>query len=384
MFKERMRTRCCRTVPFPSQHSLPMPKSILTILLFCCALHSWGQDSRNNAAALNKKADTQANKLEHVVFRDSVLFYHQVVEVVKLSLQCDEQDRMPNRKGEVKPRYEKDNSKRLSVFRPQLIDAGIYFVKSHLRDEGVAAWQLYLRSALNPLMKNEPDETGIAAYYIAQTELAARSYKAADRYADIALRYDETAQQGAEIKAQCMSATMVTAEDSLRYLAVLTQLYKTDPTNQEYFSWIMQFYSHPSKQFDLTQFVDQQLEDNSKSYVPWVLKGEIAMNAERWDEAIQAYQQADELRPELIPIIYNIAVCLNNKVLAMQQEREGTKSEREGLLAQSRNYLERVRVLDPYQRQVQWVAPLYLVYKLLDDKVHADELEPIVNKFKTQ
>lgn len=361
-----------------------MPKPILTIFLLCCSLHLWGQGSRENAAQLNKKADTQVSKLERVAFRDSVTYYRQVVDVVSLSLKCDEQDRMPNRKGEVKPRYEKDNTKRLSAYRPQLIDAGIYFVKSHLRDEGVAAWQLYLRSALNPLMKHETDESGIAAYYIAQTELAARSYKAADRYADIALRYDETAQQGAEVKAQCMSATMVNAEDSLYYLAVLTQLYKTDPTNQEYFSWIMQFYSHPSKQFNLAHFVDQQLEENPNSYVPWVLKGEIAMNAERWDEAIQAYQQADELNPELIPIIYNIGVCLNNKVLEMQQGREGTKGEREGLLAQSRNYLERVRIADPQQRQVQWVAPLYLVYKLLDDRVHAEELEPIVSKFKAQ
>lgn len=355
-----------------------------TILLLClfAVLTSQAQDSREQASNFDKKADTQAKKLKDRTFRDSITYYRLVVDVVNYSLQCDEQDRKPNRKGEVKPRYEKDNRTRLNTYRPQLIDAGLHFTRQRLRDEGIAAWKLYLKTAVNPLMAQEEDESGIAAYYIAQAELANRSYRAADRFADIALKYDETALQAAEVKAQCMSATMVNDEDSVRYLAVLTKLYQTNPTNQEYFAWIMQFYSHPSRKHNLAQFVDQQLEDNPGSYVPWVLKGEIAMNAKRWDEAIQAYQQADELNPELIPIIYNIGVCMNNRVLEMQETKKGTKAEAESLLAQSRNYLERVRVKDPHQKQVQWVGPLYMAYKLLGDKIHAEELEPIVNKFK--
>lgn len=359
-----------------------MRNTILTILMALLSLSTWAQNSSKQAAQLNKQAESKAEQLERLAFRDSVSFYRTVVEVVTLSLQCDEQDRIPNRKGAVKPKFTTGNTDRLAHCRPLLIDAGLMFVREKMRDEGIAAWQLYLKSTLSPLVKNQADESGIAAYYIAQAELQNRSYKAADRYADIAIRYDETAQHAAEIKAQCMSATMKNQTDSVRYLTVLTQLYKTAPTNQEYFSWIMQFYSHPSKTHNLANFVDQQLEENPGSYVPWVLKGEIAMNAKRWEEAIQAYQQADELKPELVPIIYNIGVCMNNRVVEMQQNHEGTKADMESLLAQSRNYLERVRVKDPQQKQVQWVTPLYMVYTLLGDRVHAEELEPIVNKFK--
>lgn len=347
-----------------------------------CALTLWAQDAREQASQFNKQADAKTSQLAHRTYRDSIVYFRTVADVVSLSLQCDEKDRMPNRKGEVKPKYEKDNHRRLTTYRPQLIDAGIHFVREHLRDEGIAAWKLYLKVAVNPLTKDQPDESGIAAYYIAQTELVNRSYKAADRYADIALRYDETAQQAAEVKAQCMAAQMTSDEDSVRYLAVLTQLYKTDPTNQEYFSWIMQFYSHPSKKHNLANFVDQQLEENPNSYVPWVLKGEIAMNAKRWEEAIDAYQQADQLQPDLLPIIYNIGVSMNNRVVEMQQTRTGSKAEADKLLAQSRNYLEQVRVKDPKQNKVQWVAPLYMVYTLLGDRIHAEELEPIVRGFK--
>lgn len=359
-----------------------MLKHFLPLLLACSVHTLWAQDSRQQASQLNKQASTKVEQLESRTYKDSIVFYRTVVDVVSLSLQCDEQDRKPNNKGAIKTKFEKDNHARLAAFLPLLIDAGLHFVHERLRDEGVAAWKLYLKTAVNPLLKQDTDESGIAAYYIAQTELARHNYKTADRYADIALRYDETAQQAAEVKAQCMAATMTNDEDSVRYLAVLTQLYKTDPTNQEYFSWIMQFYSHPSKQHNLANFVDQQLEENPGSYVPWVLKGEIAMTAKRWDEAIDAYQQADQLQPGLTPIIYNIGVSMNNRVVEMQQTKNGSKAEMDQLLAQSRNYLEQVRTKDPRQNQVKWVAPLYMVYTLLGDKVHAEELEPIVHGFK--
>ena len=58
------------------------------------------------------------------------------------------------------------------------------------------------------------------------------------------------------------------------------------------FSWIMKFYQNPTPRFNLEDFVDKILEDNTaNSVVPWILKGEIAMHAERWDEAIDAYNR---------------------------------------------------------------------------------------------
>lgn len=361
-----------------------MRKVLILFLLVCPLLMCHAQDNRQQTAQLNQKAEEIVDFLQSNTFRDSVVYYRKIVDLVSKSLKCDESDRMPNRKGEIKPKFEKANLERLSTYRPLLIDAGLYLVEHNMVDEGVIAWKLYLRTALNPLMKQEVDESAIAAYYLAQIELSQRNFKSADKFADIALKDDETAQDAAEIKAQCMNATMVSEEDSLKYLAVISQLYKTAPNNEKYFAWIIQFYSHPSAKHNLDHFVDRQLEENPHSMVPWILKGEIAMRAKRWDEAIEAYRQADEINPEQVPVIYNIGVCINNKVIEMQQQKKGTKTELEDLLAQSRNYLERVRVKDPRQDKVKWVQPLYLAYTLLGDKIHAAELEPIAHGFKRQ
>ena len=50
--------------------------------------------------------------------------------------------------------------------------------------------------------------------------------------------------------------------------------------------------------------------------------------------------------------------------------------------ADARNYLERVRAKDPRRNKVDWVNPLYMAYTLLGDKIKAQELEALTNKFK--
>lgn len=79
-----------------------------------------------------------------------------------------------------------------------------------------------------------------------------------------------------------MHNKMVNEEDSLRYLFVIQQLC-LDPTNETYFSWIMKFYQNPTPKFNIEDFIDRILK-NTNSTVPWILKGEIAMHAERWEE----------------------------------------------------------------------------------------------------
>ena len=50
--------------------------------------------------------------------------------------------------------------------------------------------------------------------------------------------------------------------------------------------------------------------------------------------------------------------------------------------AEARTYLERVRAKDPRRNRVDWVGPLYLDYTVLNDKIKAEELEPLVTNYR--
>ncbi len=219
------------------------------LILFFCALFCIqivdAQDMHKQAESFNRLARNAFSKIEKQSDRDSITIFKAVVDGVEYSLKCDEFDRMPNRKGKILPEYEEENKKRLSILHPMLIDAGKYFYKkSYLKQEGIDALKLYLETRKSPLVKDNIDESGVAAYYLAYFYLKSRKFKMANEYADIAMQYDESAQASAEIKAQCMHDQMVNAEDSLRYLSVIQRLYRSDPTNETYFSWIMKFYQN--------------------------------------------------------------------------------------------------------------------------------------------
>ena len=365
------------------------------LILVISAFISWdvaeAQDVHKQAESFDRLAKEAFTRVEKRSDRDSVAIFKSVVDGVEYSLKCDEFDRMPNRKGKVNLEFEEENRKRLAFLHPMLIDAGKYFSKgNYTRQEGLDALKLYLKARKSSLVKDNVDESGVAAYYIAYYYLKARELQKADEYADIAMRYDESAQAAAEIKAQCMYGKMVNEEDSLRYLSVIQRLYRTDPTNETYFSWIMKFYQNPTRKFNIEDFIDRILEENTNSTVPWILKGEIAMHAERWEEAIDAYKQADEIDPSSIPVAYNIGVCLNTlgmaarDAVAARRKNKETVSDDEYMryFAEARTYLERVRARDPRRNRVDWVGPLYLDYMILNDKVKAEELEPLVTKFK--
>lgn len=189
---------------------------------------------------------------------------------------------------------------------------------------------------------------------------------------------------------QRMRGKLVSSQDSSTYISNLRQLYENDPYNETYFAWILEFYDHPKQRYKLEDFVDEQLEDQPHSTMPWILKGEIAMHAKRWEEAADAYKAAASIDPHSLPIIYNVGLCLSNQAIDIQRailnkERSLKKEDQQRIkqaLTEAKEYLEKARVMDPKRKKVDWVTPLYIVYYALGEKEKADKLEPLVTGFK--
>lgn len=367
-----------------------MKKIIILLVFLNFSLFVLAQQyAYKQAESYHHLAKEEESKLKNISIRDTVQYYATVYNIVDYSLKSDELDRKPNKKNKIRTKFAEDNKTRLNSFCPVLIDAGKFLAsKEKYRKQGINAFSLYLIAKKSPLLEGSIDESGVASYYLAYYYLKEKDYVTADRYADDALKYDETAKAGADVKAECMYEQMANESDSLKYLAVLKRLYNADPTNEKYFSWIMRFYQKPTAKFNLEDFVDSRLENNYNSPIPWILKGEIAMHARRWEEAVDAYKHADKLDPTLIPLIYNIGVCLNQVGLqirdtVLSQRKKGeivSETLYTKVFAEARDYLERVRAKDPRRNKVDWIGPLYMAYTILDDKLKVAELESILEK----
>lgn len=351
------------------------------------ALPAWSQDAAHQAAALSRQAAKAFQTVMGHYRGDSIGYYQQVVSGVQLSLKSDSLDQLPDPKGRVKPRWQEENANRIIVLHPLLINAGIYFANNHYPGMGADALKLYLSARRHPSLSGEPDESGVAYYYLSTIYFQSRGFHQADLYADRAMEYDDVALPAAEMKARCMHELMTSEADSLRYLAVLSELYAADPSNPTYFAWIMKFYEHPTPRHHLDQFIDSQLEQNPHSVTPWILKGEVAMHNRQWCEAVEAYREADAIDATSIPVIYNLGLCLtyeaHDREVAEQKPHAQTEKDAlpiDSLWQEARRYLERVSEMDPRRNKVDWVTPLYTVYLKLGQTAKAEELEPLVHK----
>jgi tetratricopeptide (TPR) repeat protein len=183
---------------------------------------------------------------------------------------------------------------------------------------------------------------------------------------------------------------LISAQDSTTYISQLETLYEHDPYNETYFAWILEFYDHPKQRYKLEDFVDDQLEDQPHSTMPWILKAEIAMHAKRWEEAAEAYKTACNIDPHSLPIIYNVGLSLSNQAIDIQRailnkERALKKEDQQKIkqtFIEAEEYLEKAKAMDPKRKKVDWVTPLYIVYFALGETEKARELEPLVTGFK--
>lgn len=311
---------------------------------------------------------------------DSIRFYQNVVQGVQFSLRSDSIDNLPNNKGRIKPKFNEENVSRLLVLRPLLINAGVYFANNHYPDMGIDALKLYLSSHNHSAFRDEVDERGAAYYQLSVIYFRSRGFQRAEAYADRALEYNDVALPAAEMKVRCMRERMTSSEDSLHYAVALKELYSTNPTNETYFSWMMQFYARPTVAHNIDHFIDEQLEKNPHSPVPWILKGELAMHNRHWPEAIEAYKQADAIDATSVPVIYNIGLCLIYEAYSAEAAEGDGMTVNDSTWYEAAKYLERVRAMDPRRNKVDWVTPLYTVYDKVGLKGKADELKPLIRK----
>ena len=114
------------------------------------------------------------------------------------------------------------------------------------------------------------------------------------------------------------------------------------------------------------------------------------MKQRQWDDAIASYSEVmsrDSVR-FAVPVNYNLGICYNAKASEAKDSltdnrgninRKGKEIVRE-LFRKSVVYLEKVRILDPERKKVDWAKPLYQAYYALSKKKKAEELKPLIDK----
>ena len=268
----------------------------------------------------------------------------------------------------------------------------IDYLKQDVRaDEALKAWKYYLGMKQTPIYEQVNDFPKDAfyddiLYYVAFLAYQNKNYDVAVEYASKLAAIPGKADEANEILLFAKKESLKTKADSLEYVNLVKDLHKAAPDNERYFNLLVDYYNHVSDPTAKMAWVEEELALAPQNKMPWAIKGEAMMNAEKWDEAVEAFKKAVEIDPEWVPCIFNIGICLNSKAIALNDELMDKKTmgltpenaeKVKAVLKDAQVYLEKTRELDPDQLQTKWGYPLYRIYYSLGNKDKMKELEAI-------
>ncbi len=323
---------------------------------------------------------------------DTLGMHTAAVNAWEAALKCDEFDQQPDEKGKVKLKYRSAAQNKYKNHGIALVQAGQYFYQDRKDNkEAFRAWSNYVdmkKSSLFAEVQDFPKDPFYydIAYYTAILSYQEHDYVNAEKYAKLTAEDASKAGEANEIMLFSKKETMKTKEDSTAYVNMVKDLHKQNPQESRYFNLLMDYYSHAGDKDAMKAWADEEIALDAQNKMAWALKGEVLMNSEEWDGAVECYKKAIEIDPEFLQCVFNAGVCYNSKAISLNEKLADKKTggltkenadKVTAVLKEALTYLERARELDPSREKVNWAYPLYRIYYTLKDQAKMTELEAI-------
>lgn len=326
-------------------------------------------EALNNVIEENQRAVVMKTDVKEV---DMVAYYNYAYNILFNALECDKYDVQPNEKGEVKPRYRKDEARlqKIMYARQQLVTAGDEARSKENVDEVLRFWGLFLDSETAPLLA-EADKSyekpflGQVALLAGWYAEKAQKFEMAERFFDIAETDPEYKEEAQNHKLDLSMRNLKTEADSTQFINKLKERYEKTP-DETTFGILCSLYYQMNKNDDFKTLVDKHLGNNPQSYLAWSYKGMLANNLALedldkadWEPAIEAYikalevAQTDEQRGK---IGASLGECYVFKARGLQD-----RAQQRELFSKAIEVLEKVKDIDP-DNEYRWARNLWVSY----------------------
>ncbi len=315
-------------------------------------------------------------------------------ESLKKALECyikaDSLDRLPDKKGRVRPKYTQKIVDRTLSFQRAFPDAGAFYYQKKDYLKAIDMFEQYMRYPHIPFLKGRGLEndtlinvlkfnSGFSATQAKRLDIAAKFF---EQIKDSVKSDEERA---------VIYANLSTSYESMKDTANMLRIYQLGatkfPKEQYYTKNLINYYIAKKKMGDALQWINKSLEQDEKSAVLWNLKGRILENDKNVEEAMKCYEKAIELDPELADALGSIGrIYYNNAVEELQRVNEikddkKYKVEKNKLKAsfeKAKPYLEKAHKLEPNFKD--YIVALRGIYYNIDNNAKYKEMEELYNK----
>lgn len=341
-----------------------------------------------------KQYESEYNKPLQNKQPDMKVLYGALLQSFQYYLKTAELDQLPDEKGKVKPRYLRDIKTVMLDKRIDLINGGGLFFEAKDYKKAYDSWNTYITIAGLPFLQKDleklPVDTNLVRirYYttLAATQLNDPQIAIAALTAAKDIKQEELGETG---KVSDIYQLLAQQYDNLKDTVNLIKVYEE---GTERFPSISYFSQNLIAMYIYAEKLDEALEklnkstaaDPSNSYM-WTLKGSILDKMQREDEALEAFtkaMEADANNADAVGnvgrILYNKAVILNDKVSAIEDNKEYMAKKNNEVLPAFKKalpYLEKAHQMKPESKD--WMIALRGTYYNLN---MADQLKAIEDK----
>lgn len=291
----------------------------------------------------------------------------------------DSVDALPDKKGRVHLKYRNSNSAFLNIYRPNLYNGGVYFLRKQNYKEAFSMLDAFLDCQRQPLFENYHYERDTlnrtAAFWTVLCGYQTGDHEMALKYKDLALQdtlhLESCFQYLAEIYKQ--------QGDKQNYEWSLVKGFECNPSSSYFFPRLIDYYNTSNQTERAMTIVNEALQTNDSSELFLFAKSNLLLNQGDYDECIAICDTLIARNDTLADAYYNAGVAYVNKAFLLEKGKVDVKQRREirQLYQKALPYMERYRALAPQEKD-KWAAALYNIYLKLNMGKQFEEIDQML------
>lgn len=293
----------------------------------------------------------------------------------------DSLDRLPDARGKVKLKYRDRSAELLNIYRPNLFNGGVFFMKKHDFSRAYDFFDTYINSAVKPMFaryqyaerdKRLPEAAYWASYCgykLEKPQLTLRhTYQALKD--SVHLPY----------MLQYLAETYKLEKDTARYVQTLKDGFSKYPKFPFFFPRLIDYYSHIGAYDEAMKSCDETLQTDSVNTLFRYAKSSLLLTMGRYKQSFAISKALIAENDTLADAYLNAGLALFDQAVELDKKTQSGSKKYNQILELYRKampYLEKYRAMAPDQKD-KWALPLYTIYLNLNMGKQFDEIDKLI------
>ena len=293
----------------------------------------------------------------------------------------DSLDRLPDARGKVKLKYRDRSAELLNIYRPNLFNGGVFFMKKHDFSRAYDFFDTYINSAVKPMFaryqyaerdKRLPEAAYWASYCgykLEKPQLTLRhTYQALKD--SVHLPY----------MLQYLAETYKLEKDTARYVQTLKDGFSKYPKFPFFFPRLIDYYSHIGAYDEAMKSCDEALQTDSVNTLFRYAKSSLLLTMGRYKQSFAISKALIAENDTLADAYLNAGLALFDQAVELDKKTQSGSKKYNQILELYRKampYVEKYRAMAPDQKD-KWALPLYTIYLNLNMGKQFDEIDKLI------